>query len=235
MAVASLISMLGTLRIDGIINHTLYGYGLQFSTKWAIPYWTTAAIVFSMGWFIIIIAGAFELHLLMKRWHGRNRLETPSILLREQAQKETPRAETSLNEKPEKEEVKAPITEPSSTEKPAPVTEPSMTEKPEKEETIAPITEANPSATLDKQEAKIAITEANPSEKLEIDVKAPVTEPSMTEKPEKEEVKTSAPAVKPEAEQCQIQALLQELFEPTNPIAPPQKKDNKPKNDEASQ
>jgi hypothetical protein len=200
MAVASLISMLGTLRIDSIINHTLYGYGLQFSTKWAIPYWTTAAIVFSMGWFIIIIAGAFELHLLMKRWHGRTRPEAPPVLFREQAQKETPIAETSLDEKPEKEEVKAPITEPSSTEKRALITEPSMNEKPEKEETIAPITEANPSATLDKQEAK-----------------------------------TSALAVKPEGEQCQVQALLQELFETTNPTVPPQKKDDKPKNGEASQ
>ena len=183
MAVASLISMLGTLRIDSIINHTLYSYGLQFSTKWAIPYWTTAAIVFSMGWFIIIIAGAFELHLLMKRWHGRTRLETPSILLREQAQKETQRAETSLNEKPEKQEVKTLITEPSST------------EKPEKEETKAPIIEANPSATLDEQEAK-----------------------------------TTALAVKPEGEQCQVQALLQELFQTTNPPVPPQKKDDEQKN-----
>ena len=217
MAVASLISMLGTLRIDSIINHTLYSYGLQFSMKWAIPYWTTAAIVFSMGWFIIIIAGAFELHLLMKRWHGRTRPETPPILLREQTQKEMPRAETNLYKKP------------------PPIMEPSSTEKPEKEEVKAPITEANSSATLDKQEAKIAITEANPSEKLEIDVKAPVTEPSSTEKPETEEVKTSALAVKPEGEQCQVQALLQELFETTNPTVPPQKKDDKPKNGEASQ
>jgi hypothetical protein len=164
MAVASLISMLGTLRIDSIINHTLYSYGLQFSTKWAIPYWTTAAIVFSMGWFIIIIAGAFELHLLMKRWHGRTRPETPHRP-QERVQKETPRTETNPNGKPEKEEAKAPITEPSS-----------------------------------------------------------------SEKSEKEEVKTTALAVKPEGELCQVQALLQELFEPTNPPVPPQKKDDEPKN-----
>ena len=164
MAIASLISMLGTLRIDSIINHTLYSYGLQFSTKWAIPYWTTAAIVFSMGWFIIIIAGAFELHLLMKRWHGHTRPEAPPSS-QERVRKETPRTESNPNEKPEKEEAKAPITE------------------------------ANPSETSDKQE-----------------------------------VKTTALAVKTEGEVCQVQALLQELFETTNPPAQPQKKDDEQKN-----
>lgn len=29
------------LRLDWIVNNTLYGYGLSFSVDWAIPYWET--------------------------------------------------------------------------------------------------------------------------------------------------------------------------------------------------
>ena len=82
MAGASLVSMLATLRIDSIINHTLYSYGLQFSTQWAVPYWTMAAIVFSMGWFIIVISIVFELHLVMQRLHRPPELARRSIGLR---------------------------------------------------------------------------------------------------------------------------------------------------------
>jgi hypothetical protein len=151
MAGASLVSMLGTLRIDSIINHTLYNYGLQFSTKWAIPYWTTAAVVFSMGWLIIIIAAAFELNMLIHKWHKRPKPETPQVL-QEPAQKETPR-----------------------------------------------------------------------------------TEPKPSEKPEKEEVKTTALALKTEDELSQFRVLLEEISEMTSATVSPQKADDKPKNGEASQ
>jgi len=105
MAVASLVSMMGTLRIDSIINHTLYNYGLQFSSKWAIPYWTTAAVVFSMGWLIIIIAGAFELYLLVHRHHEPLRSDSPPSP-QEQVKEETPKTETNSNTTPEKGESK---------------------------------------------------------------------------------------------------------------------------------
>lgn len=92
MAGASLVSMLATLRIDSIVHHDLYHYGLQFSTKWAVPYWTMAAVVFSMGWLIILTSIAFELHLVIRRLHRPSEPETPTVL-QEPVQNETPEME----------------------------------------------------------------------------------------------------------------------------------------------
>ncbi len=78
MASASLVSMLATLRIDNIVHHDLYGYGLQFNTEWAVPYWRTAAVVFSMGWLIILMSIAFELRLLLLRLHRSPEPEIPT-------------------------------------------------------------------------------------------------------------------------------------------------------------
>jgi cytochrome c biogenesis factor len=105
VAGASLVSMLATLRIDHIVHHDLYNYGLQFSTQWAIPYWTMAAIVFTMGWLIIITSIAFELHLVL---HRRHRLHKPKpvVVRQEPVQNETPKVEVKPSEKQEKEEVK---------------------------------------------------------------------------------------------------------------------------------
>lgn len=108
MAGASLVSMLATLSIDHIINHDLYSYGLQFSTKWAVPYWTLVAVVFSMGWFIIVTAMAVELHFLLV--YRRNRLRKPEALRvpppPEQVQNQTPIAETKPSDRLEEEKVK---------------------------------------------------------------------------------------------------------------------------------
>ena len=72
MAACSLFSMIGTLEIDGIINHELYQYGLQFSYAWADPYWTLAGVVFAMGWLNIATATAFHLRaLVLKRKASR--------------------------------------------------------------------------------------------------------------------------------------------------------------------
>jgi cytochrome c biogenesis factor len=105
MAGASLVSMLATLRRDQIVHHDLYNYGLQFSTQWAIPYWTMAAIVFSMGWLIILTSIAFELHLVIQKRHRLPEPE-PTGVRQEQVQNETPRIEAKPNGKPEEEEVK---------------------------------------------------------------------------------------------------------------------------------
>jgi hypothetical protein len=106
MAGASLVSMLATLNIDHIINHDLYSYGLQFSTKWAVPYWTLVAVVFSMGWFIIVTAMAVELHFLLV--HRRNRLRELEALgvPPEQVQSLAPNAEGRPSDRSEGERVK---------------------------------------------------------------------------------------------------------------------------------
>jgi hypothetical protein len=113
MAGAALVSMLATLSIDHIINHDLYSYGLQFSTRWAVPYWTTVAVVFSMGWFIILTSIAFELHLVMQRLHRPSEPEVPitQVLItqqepiQEQIQSESPRMKVEPSKKLEEEQV----------------------------------------------------------------------------------------------------------------------------------
>jgi hypothetical protein len=106
MAGASLVSMLATLSIDHIINHDLYSYGLQFSTKWAVPYWTLVTVVFSMGWFIIVTAMAVEVHFLLV--HRRNRLREPEALgvPLEQVQSRAPNAEARPSDRSKEERVK---------------------------------------------------------------------------------------------------------------------------------
>jgi hypothetical protein len=98
--------MLATLGIDHIINHTLYSYGLQFSTKWAVPYWTLAAVVFSMGWFIIASAFAYEVHLLVVS--RRKRPPEPEALgvPPPQVENQAPVAEAKPSERSEAEQVK---------------------------------------------------------------------------------------------------------------------------------
>jgi hypothetical protein len=105
MAGASLVSMLATLNIDHIVNHDLYNYGLQFNTNWAVPYWTMAAIVFSMGWLIIMTSVAFELHLVAHRLHKHPEPEAP-LVNEEQVQNETSNIKAKPSDKPEEEEVK---------------------------------------------------------------------------------------------------------------------------------
>jgi hypothetical protein len=107
MAGASLVSMLATLNVDHIVNHDLYGYGLQFSTEWAVPYWTMAAIVFSMGWLIIVTSVVFELYLVVHRLHKHPELEAEVLFLHEEpVQNEGSRIEAKPSDKLEEEEVK---------------------------------------------------------------------------------------------------------------------------------
>lgn len=107
MAVASLVSMVATLNIDHIINSDLYKYGLQFSTKWADPYWTMAAIVISMGWTIIATSIVFELYLVTHRMHRlpESQPETHTVQ-DEPVQNKTPPIETKPSNAPADEQPK---------------------------------------------------------------------------------------------------------------------------------
>jgi hypothetical protein len=108
MAGASLVSMLATLSIDHLINHTLYNYGLQFSTQWAVPYWTMAAVVFAMGWFIIATAIVFELRFLVSvRVRKKPQEPEASPVPPAEVQKQTPTAEAKPSDKSEEEKVVA--------------------------------------------------------------------------------------------------------------------------------
>jgi len=107
MAAASLVSMLATVNIDHIVNHDLYSYGLQFSTKWADPYWRMSTVVFSMGWLIIATSIAFELYLVVHRLRGHVEPEAEAAFVHEElVPNETPTIEAKTSGKPDEEEVK---------------------------------------------------------------------------------------------------------------------------------
>jgi hypothetical protein len=62
MAAASLISMIAAISIERIVSHDLSSYGLQFSYRWAIPYWNTIGTVIAMAWLNIVAAVAFQIY-----------------------------------------------------------------------------------------------------------------------------------------------------------------------------
>src|SRR4030042_1526071 len=62
MATASLVTMIAAIILESIVSHDLYSYGLQFSYRWAIPYWNTIGTVFAMAWLNIIAAVVFQVY-----------------------------------------------------------------------------------------------------------------------------------------------------------------------------
>ena len=62
MAAASLISMVAAYSLNSIITDTLSTYGLRFNYGWAIPYWNTIGIIFTMAWLNIIATITFQLY-----------------------------------------------------------------------------------------------------------------------------------------------------------------------------
>jgi len=172
MAASSLISMISTLKIDGIVHGDLYRYGLQFSYEWAMPYWTMATIVFGMGWFNIIAAIAFQFYVLI---YGRKEALKPETL-EEYTPQPTKEEIVEIETKPTEivEEYEKQATKPveEAEEKPEetqPVVE--DTSQPEQTETI----EAGESEGKEEQEAKTA--EESKTETEETPTQAAETEP----------------------------------------------------------
>jgi len=128
MAACSLFSMIGTLEIDGIINHNLYQYGLQFSYAWADPYWTLAGVVFAMGWLNIATATAFHLRALVLRRKASRQVVA-------QTEKET--AQTKAVEKLKGERPKPAETQKQPISMQVPVIEASVQERKEETQTAA--------------------------------------------------------------------------------------------------
>lgn len=67
LAACSLVSLYAYLKIDSIVNVTLYRYGLQFSYDWATPYWTLGWIVIAMSGVIFGLAISSQAYLLLRR------------------------------------------------------------------------------------------------------------------------------------------------------------------------
>lgn len=65
IAVCSLLGMYAFLRIDAIVTQTLYSYGLQYNSSWAIPYFGSFGIIVMTGWIIFSLSVALQAYLLI--------------------------------------------------------------------------------------------------------------------------------------------------------------------------
>lgn len=136
MAASSLFSMVSLLEIDKIVNQDLYRYGLQFSYRWAMPYWTLTKIVFAMGLFNIIAAITFQIYIMAYRRKEAKQTAT-------KAEQEILKTETKPTEKIEepKEQASKPTKTAEAVEKqpketPVPVIEAETHEKKEETRTV---------------------------------------------------------------------------------------------------
>ncbi|MGB8781316.1 MAG: hypothetical protein WCD81_11805 [Candidatus Bathyarchaeia archaeon] len=82
--VSSALVMFSQKTIDSIVNVTLYGYGLQFSNKWAIPYWTYARLLYATQ-FVCIALSAVAL--------------TSGFLKKDNSDKHVPKPEERIDKK----------------------------------------------------------------------------------------------------------------------------------------
>lgn len=80
IAACSLASIVGLFQIDGLVNQTLYAYGLQFSNDWAVPYWEALRTVFAMTWIVIVAAIGLQLYNAIRKTDKKTeseQLESP--------------------------------------------------------------------------------------------------------------------------------------------------------------
>jgi len=77
MAVVPVIITVGLVRIDRLVNVSLYDYGLRFSYRWATPYWVFSGMIVGLSWFNIIAAAGLIFHILIRRktWPERKHSE----------------------------------------------------------------------------------------------------------------------------------------------------------------
>lgn len=66
MAIASLITMISLNQISYIVHNDLYDFGLQFSYRWAMPYWVFSGVVFALCWGNIALSIIFTLYIFRK-------------------------------------------------------------------------------------------------------------------------------------------------------------------------
>ena len=66
IAASSLFVMFSLNSISQIIHNDLYNFGLQFSYRWAMPYWVFSGIVFGLCWASILASISMTLYLLKR-------------------------------------------------------------------------------------------------------------------------------------------------------------------------
>ena len=84
-AALQLVTMVAAFRIDGIVNHDLYSFGLQFSNQWATEYWTAIRSIFAISWLTIITAIGWQTFLSFskkKKTEGQTEMDLRNQRLR---------------------------------------------------------------------------------------------------------------------------------------------------------
>ncbi|MCW4051741.1 MAG: hypothetical protein NWE78_00855 [Candidatus Bathyarchaeota archaeon] len=66
VAASSLFIMFSLNHMNYIVHGELYNFGLQFSYRWAMPYWIFSGVVFSFCWVNILLAIVLTFYLLKK-------------------------------------------------------------------------------------------------------------------------------------------------------------------------
>lgn len=66
IAAASLFIMLSLNQINNIVHGELYNYGLEFTYRWAMPYWVLSGVIFGLCWVNISIAIVATLYIFKK-------------------------------------------------------------------------------------------------------------------------------------------------------------------------
>lgn len=66
MAATSLMIMLSLYQINYMVHGDLYNFGLQFSYRWAMPYWILSGIIFGLSWTNIALSIVFTLYIQKK-------------------------------------------------------------------------------------------------------------------------------------------------------------------------
>jgi hypothetical protein len=66
VAASSLFVMFSLNNISQIVHSDLYNFGLQFSYRWAMPYWVFSGIVFGLCWASILVSISMTLYLLKR-------------------------------------------------------------------------------------------------------------------------------------------------------------------------
>jgi hypothetical protein len=80
VALVSLIGIVGLLQINNLVFQNLYEFGLVFSQRWAMPFWTYSGIIVCLSWVNIGAAMALTFHVFRRRRPGTptelNQMET---------------------------------------------------------------------------------------------------------------------------------------------------------------
>ncbi len=183
MAASSLVSMISILRIDSIVHGDLYDFGLEFSYRWAVPYWTMTTIVFGVGWFNIIASIAFQFYILL---YGRKETVEPEIPKPAPTPPKEAAPETEAKPPEKVEDTIEALKEQTVTPTPEPETIEKMPEEtpPPTEVTETPSQQQEPSETIpvEAEEQKPPEPEPQPTEEPGADTQeTPETPPTTTQ------------------------------------------------------